>query len=476
MTDDLISKIRYLKDVQGLSFRQIAADNGLRRERVLRLYSGLSSEKRPRGRRLDPYHDLIAGWFNEIPSLKALQVWERLKERGVLISRRRVEVFTESFRKRKAKTYWPLTFLPGEEAQVDWFFLNHPILGKLAGFTIILSYSRFAFAHLFPRYSFEFFIEGHLLAFEKLGGTPRALRYDNLRSVVVKREPLTYNASFLDFARFYGFDIQLCNPARGNEKGRVERLIRTIRDTFENTAAHHQSLAAINTALTDWMTNKNLTVHRATGVPPALRRTEEKLKPLPIHRYRNVVVHPPKRPTKTGLILFDTNSYSIPTHLAGDCFSVHATIDHIEIVSSKGEKVASHPRAFTRNQILMNPAHRSVARIGERAKRERIHALIRDMAPETSRFLEENARLGEDPHETAYALFKLFKTESRGTLLSAMRDSLERRSPRLKFILSALSIGQTADSAETVLPQNQTLLALDYIPRSLEVYDDHENN
>jgi transposase len=141
--------------------------------------------------------------------------------------------------RKKAKTYWPLTFLPGEEAQVDWFFLNHPILGKLAGFTIILSYSRLAFAHLFPRYSFEFFIEGHLLAFEKLGGTPRALRYDNLRSVVLKQEPLTYNPAFLDFAHFYGFDIRLCNPAKGNEKGRVERLIRTLRDTFENTAAHH---------------------------------------------------------------------------------------------------------------------------------------------------------------------------------------------------------------------------------------------
>jgi hypothetical protein len=184
------------------------------------------------------------------------------------------------------------------------------------------------------------------------------------------------------------------------------------------------------------------------------------------------VVHPPKRPTKTGLIIFDTNSYSIPTHLAGDCFSVHATIDRLEIVGSKGEKVASHPRAFTRNQIFMNPAHRSVARIGECAKRERIHALIRDMTPETARFLDENARLGEDPHATAYALFKVFKSEGRNILLSAVRESLDRRSPRLKFILSVLSIEPTPDSAETVLPQNQTLLTLDYIPRSLEVYDD----
>jgi transposase len=472
MNNELSSKIRYLKDIQGLSLRQIAIETGLRRERVSRLYSGLSNPAPRRPFLLHPYHDLISGWFNEVSSLKAIQVWKRLRDRGVKVSVRTVRKYTRTFRRKKEKTFWPLTFLAGEEAQVDWFFLTHPILGKLAGFTIILSYSRFAFAHLFPRYSFEFFIEGHLRAFEKFGGTPRALRYDNLRSVVLNRNPLTYNPAFLDFAHYYGFDIRLCTPAKGNEKGRVERLIRTIRDTFENTADHHPSLTALNTALHEWMTDKNLTVHRATGVAPVERRNEEKLKALPIHCYRNVVVHPPKRPTKTGLIIFDNNSYSIPTHLSNDLFSVHAKVDHIEIRNSKGEKVASHPRAFTRGETFMNPVHRSVARIGERAKRERIHALIRDMTPETSRFLEENARVGEDPYDTATALFKLLKTESRGILLSIVRESLERRSPRLKFILSALHVGQTIDLAETVLPQNQKLLALDYIPRSLEVYDD----
>jgi transposase len=473
MTDDLSSKICYLKDIQGLSLRQIAEKTGLRREKVSRLYSGTSSDDRPRGFLLDPYRDLIASWFSEVPSLKAVQVWRRLNARGVAVSRRSTEEYTEEFRKKaKGRVYWPLTFLPGEEAQVDWFFLTHPVLGKIAGFTMILSYSRFGFAHFFPRYSFEFFIEGHLLAFAALGGTPRALRYDNLRSVVIKREPLAYNPAFLDFAYFYGVDIRLCNPARGNEKGRVERLIRSIRDTFENTAGHHPSLAALNAALHDWMGEKNLTVHRATGIAPAARKTEEKLKPLPVHAYRNVVVYPPKRPTKTGLVVFDTNSYSIPTHLAGDLFSVHATVDRLDFHTAAAGKVASHPRAFERGKTFMNPLHRSVARLSEKAKRERIHAVIRDIAPETGAFLEENGAVGEDPCVTAYALFKLLKTESRGTLLSAVREALSRRTPRLKFILSSLQIACDEGAAETVLPQNTELLSIDYTPRSLEVYDD----
>ena len=114
---------------------------------------------------------------------------------------------------------------------------------------MILSYSRYVFAHFFSRYSFEFFIEGHLMAFDDFVGLPRALRYDNLKSVVLKREPLQYNPAFLEFARHYGLEIRLCNPASGNEKGRVERLIRSIRDTFLNTADHHQSLVALNQAM-----------------------------------------------------------------------------------------------------------------------------------------------------------------------------------------------------------------------------------
>jgi len=66
------------------------------------------------------------------------------------------------------------------------------------------------------------------------GRLARAQRYDNCSSVVTARDPqIKYNAQFLDFARFYGFSIELCNPNSGNEKGRVERKIRDIRVFLE---------------------------------------------------------------------------------------------------------------------------------------------------------------------------------------------------------------------------------------------------
>ena len=77
---------------------------------------------------------LIAEWFKEHPTLKAQQIHGWLKTRGVKISYPAVVKYTRTFRKKVPKAYHPLTFLPGEEAQADWCFINHPQLGKLYGF------------------------------------------------------------------------------------------------------------------------------------------------------------------------------------------------------------------------------------------------------------------------------------------------------------------------------------------------------
>lgn len=475
MNNELTSRIRYLKDTQQLSFRQIARELGLSRHNVSSQYSGICAQKLERGFLLDPYRDLIVSWFKETPSLKSIQIWKRLLERGVDVSENTTANYTFPFRKKKGKTHWPLSFLPGEEAQVDWFFMNHEQLGKLAGFTFILSYSRFAFAHLFNRHSFEFFIEGHINAFAALGGVPLALRYDNLKSVVIKRQPRIYNQAFLDFARFYGFDIRLCNPAAGNEKGRVERLIRSIRETFENTAEHHQTLKSLNQSLYDWIDQKNNTVHRVTQVKPVDRKKDEKLKTLPIGSYHNKLICPPKLPTKTGLIVFDTNSYSVPDYLVRQNITLHVGTEKVEFFDGKGRQVACHPRCFKRYQTIMNPAHRSVKRLSSEAKRERIYALIKNLDEDVFRFLELNGSVGEDPYQTAHAIFKLLKTTSRGMLLSLIREAIKRRTPRLKFIVSALNL-EPPQVVETVSPQKQELLLLDYQPRTLDEYDHETTN
>ena len=438
--EQISQRIRYLRDTMQLSFRQIGDQIGISRKRVSRIYRGCSQEK-PHKRVciLDPYHGLISHWFHEYPSLKALQVYRWLKERGVDVSYPRVAQYTRDFRKKKQRLYHPLTFLPGEEAQVDWCFMHQPGIGKLCCFVFILSYSRYLFAHIFPRSSFEFFIEGHLMAFAAIKGTARSLRYDNLKSVVLKRTPeVQYNPRFLEFCRHYGIRIRLCNPARGNEKGRVERVIRTMKETFF-TVQSTSCLKALNKGLHEWVENKNRTLHRATGRRPVDLLQEEPLKPLPQIPWHNETIHPPVKTTKTALMIFDVNAYSVPEHLVGRHLSVHSTPTMVKIYE-KDKEVASHPRCFERYKHIINPLHRSYARISQKAKYMRIYEAIKNLHPVMADFLLKNQTVGEDPQKTAYEIFTLLKRHSRGMLVSVARECIRRKSPRLRTFLSFLPV------------------------------------
>lgn len=463
--------ILYLRDVLKLSFYQIQDRTGISRKRASRIYRGSCPDKREkRDFILDEYRSLIAEWFKEYPTLKAQQVHEWVRTRGVKISYPAVVKYTRQFRNKVPKAYHQLTFLPGEEAQTDWCFIRHPQLGKLYGFVFLLSYSRYLFAHVFARSSFEFFIEGHLMAFSALGGIPYGIRYDNLSTVVLKRRPeVQYNPRFLEFSRHYHIEIRLCNPGAGNEKGRVERAIRTLRETFFNTLEKYSSLKALNQALQEWVDRKNHTVHRATEKKPADLLPEEKLRPLPEKPWNNVLIHLPVKTTKTAMMIFDTNSYSVPDYLVGKSLSIHSTPDTVLIYDGP-KRVASHPRSFDRHRQIINPLHRNYGKLSGKAKMQRIHEVIKNLHPSLADFLDKNQACGEDPHKTAYEIFKLMKSHSRAMLLSVASECLHKKSPRLRTFLSYLHMEFT--EAETVQPQKSELLNISYQPRGLEEYDE----
>jgi transposase len=470
LTDER-SRIRYLKDVLRLSFRQIEEDTAISRKRASRIYS-LPCEKGPDMKppyKLEEYRSLLGSWFSETPSLKATQAFVRLRDRDVPVSYPTVARFTRKLRRRSVQAFEPLVFLPGEEGQVDWFFVDLPILGKLCGFALILSYSRVLFAHLYQRHSMEFFLDGHLKAFEALGGYPKTLVYDNLKSVVLRRRPLEYNPHFLTFAHHYRFQIRLCNPASGNEKGRVERAIRTLKETFFNTLSA-VSVPAANEALAAWLKTKNETVHRVTQHRPVDLLEEEKLQRLPAITWHNLAAHLPVLPTKTGFLLFDSNAYSVPEYLVGKPLSIQSGPDHLEIYDGE-KKVATHPRSFERHRQILNPLHRSLSRMSSQAKRERIFRVMHDMDPVVGQFLAQNGSVGEDPYEAAYQIFHLLRAHSREIILSALRETLRVRSPRLRTLLNLLT-PHTTDSPDPVSPRKTELLALTYTPRPLKDYDD----
>ncbi len=227
-------------------------------------------------------------------------------------------------------------------------------------------------------------------------------------------------------------------------------------------------MEGLNHALHQWVDNKNHTLHRTTEQKPVELLQEEKLRLLPEKPWNNVLIHPPNKTTKTAMMIFDTNSYSVPDYLVGKSLSIHSTPDTIMIYDG-ARQVASHPRSFDRRSSIINPLHRSFGKLSVKAKIERIHAVIKALHPTLSEFLDKNQACGEDPQKTAYEIFKLMKSHSRGMLISVASECLTKKSPRLRTFLSYLHMEFT--EAETVQPQKGELLNISYQPRGLEVYD-----
>jgi len=462
------SQVKHLYEVEHLSIRQIAkklrmarktVGRVVRNERVMRSYPDSI---------LRSYERLIDQWYQEYPFLRASQVYERLQSYGFKGSYGTVSVWTRKYRQKKRQAYHELTFLPGEEAQVDWMEERFP-WGVTYGFVMILAYSRYLFVRFYPRQSLEFFLQGHIEAYREIGGVAHRHRYDNLKSVVLERSPeVKFNAQFLDFARHYGFSIHPCNPYRANEKGRVERVIRDIRDFLRVNP--FEDLRDLNRKVGLWRVQRNQRIHRATEKAPMEALKEEKLKALPGIPYRpyRVVL---ASITKTGFVEFETNRYSVPSSYADRSCELFAYPDHLEVMI-KGNRIAYHPRVFDRNGKIELPTHReTLLRMTPQFKAKRIYELMDQMDPALHQFLQEGQQEAQDPLAMAYDLFKLLRQVSKAMLLSAVREANRMKIFKTRYVQSLLQVVQP-QPPNPLYPQETRLLEIDYERRNLKEYDE----
>lgn len=464
--ESLESKVKHLRAVEKLSIRQIAKALGMGKERVGRIISGRELVKTSKPTVVAPYERLIEEWYQEHPYLQAKQVYARLKPYGYTGSYVRLVLHTRKYRRKsKKQVFHELTFLPGEEAQVDWALWRIPS-GIVYGFIFLLAWSRYVYVRFYPRCTMEFFLDGHITVFREIGGIPGKCRYDNLTSVVIKRTPeLKLNAQFMDFCRHYSFGVHPCTVRRPNEKGRVERVIRDIKDFLRVTPC--ETIAELNKQTSLWRQERNKRIHRTTERPPADMLQEEKLIALPQIHYqprRSVVV----TVGKTGFVSFETNRYSVP--FSGPTLELMAYPDHIEL-HDKGKKIATHKRTFLRSRKIENPLHRErLLSITPNFKYQRIYQLMSNMDICMRQFLAAAEQDGQEPVAVAYELFKLIKQVSKGMLLSAVREANQGGICRVKHLVHILNLPhKTQDNP--VYPQDQRLLDITYEGRDLSEYD-----
>ena len=155
--------------------------------------------------------------------------------------------------------------------------------------------------------------------------------------------------------------------------------------------------------------------------------------------------------------------------MVNSSLSVHAFCDKIDIYDEKSKQVASHPRSFEKNKVILNPLHRSFSRLSSKNKAERIYAVIKNLDPKIDKFLQLSQKIGHDSIQTAHAIFQLLRSYPRSVIISAINEANSNNNYTINFVYSLLTKIHISHQEE-VNPVDKKLLTLSYKPRSLEEY------
>ena len=261
---------------------------------------------------LDPYQPLIRERLETYPELTAVRLFEEVRAAGYPGSLTQLKVFVRRVRPRpEPEPIVRFETPPGHQGQVDFAEVHLP-WGTRHVLLVVLGYSRLLWLQFYPRQTMRTLMRGLETAFVYFGGVPRELLFDQLKAVILDDQRpqggrVLENPEFLRFAAHWGFRIRACRPYRAQTKGKVERPIRYVRQSFlyGRSFAGDADLQAQALAWLDQVANPR--VHGTTREVPRERFERDErvvLGPLAARPYRSLVLLPepaPLPPPSPGL-------------------------------------------------------------------------------------------------------------------------------------------------------------------------------
>jgi len=427
----------------------IAAQLGVHRNTVLRVIAqaGLPDIERARPSKIDPYLPFIQETLAKFPRLTAIRLYAMLRERGYrggpdhfrhVIGRHRP--------RRPAEAYLRLRTLPGEQGQIDWAHMGHLTIGQarrtLMAFVMVLSHSRQIFVRFFLDARMENFLRGHVGAFTRWGGIPRVILYDNLRSAVLERQgdAIRFNPILLDFARHYRYEPRPVAVARGNEKGRVERAIRYLRESFF-AAREFTDLDDLNAQADVWCqgmaADRRCPEQTAVTVREAFAEEAPHLLPLPETAFP-VVERVAVVARKTPYVRYDLNDYSIPHRDVGRPLTLLADPHEVRIVDGVNV-LARHPRSYDKGAQIEDPTHVAGLVAEKRAARHlRGNNRLTAAVPASRTLLVVAAERGANLGAITATLLRLLDRYGAAELQAAVAEALDGDMPDPNAVRFAL--------------------------------------
>src|ERR1700752_93354 len=376
---ETIGRIRREHLVKGKSIKDIARDLTISRNTVRKiLRSGETSfsyerevQPRPRLGRWKADLDRMLTANTETSGrrrLTLIRLFEELRtlgyEGGYDAVRRYARTWSREHASQTAAAFVPLSFAPGEAYQFDW---SHEIV-VMSGVTVTvkvahvrLCHSRMMFCRAYPRETQEMVFDAHERAFAFFRGACQRGIYDNMKTAVdtvFVGKDRQYNRRFLQMCSHHLVEPVACTPAAGWEKGQVENQVGLVRERFFTPRLRVKSYEELNA----WLLEQCVTYAKAHPHPELRDRTvwevfeaeRPNLVPYPgrFDGFHSV----PASVSKTCLVRFDNNKYSVAANAVGRPVEIRAYADRIEL-RQDGRPVGEHRRCFGRDQTMFDPWH-----------------------------------------------------------------------------------------------------------------------
>lgn len=371
---EVYAAVRRFVFIAGHSRREAARVFGLNRETVLKMcrfslppgYTRTVPVSKPKLGALLPVIDAILEADQSAPVKQrhtAKRIFERLRdEHGFAGGYTVVKDYVRVGRARGRETFVPLAHPPGH-AQVDF----GEAVGVIGGvrqtihfFCMDLPQSDACFVKAYPRETTEAFLDGHIASFGFFGGVPLSILYDNLKIAVAKicgdgkRER---TRAFTELVSHSLFVDRFGRPGKGNDKGKVEGLVKYARANFMTPIPVAASFDDLNAMLEERCRARqgDRAGRHSETIGARLAADLAALRHLPA-----VPLEPCEkraaRVSSTALVRYRCNDYSVPTAYGFQDVLVKGFVDAVVILCG-GREIARHKRAYGAGEFVADPLH-----------------------------------------------------------------------------------------------------------------------
>jgi transposase len=482
LTSDQINTIHRLHLVEKWPLRKIARHLKIGRRTVAKYIETPAPPptRRDRASKLDPFKPAIGELLERDPTAPATVIAERLRtlgfDGGITILKDYLHALRTEARNRRA--YVRMEPGPGERFEVDWGHFGALLYNgnprKLYAFCLVECHSRKMYLEFTHSQSFETFVRCHLHAFDAMTGCAREAWFDNLATAVAEHEGnlVRFNPRFLAFTREYGFIPRACHVRAAWEKGKVERAIGYVRQSFWPLRTF-TDLADVNAQAQLWIEQTaNQRKHRETGQAPNARFQPEFLRPLPLlaSDYRDTadaIVYKDLR------LCFDGNRYCVPPRYVGCKLTVKADSHSLSIYDQSRE-IATYARSWERGRTFGAERFQKelFAQLAAAQRSAAQQRLIQILGPTSEYYLRKLAETDRSLTRQVRELLELVRDYGPQAVAAALEKAYEARAFGADYIANILRQRQARRDVQPPLRlKDPELNALTTDPLSLAEYD-----